>query len=251
MRSAFLAVAAMLALATPAAATPSFTVSQSAAGPLDRLPATVVSRLNVTGSEVAERFSVQTPTPVRVTGAARVVTTSVVGPGTAACGTRWERFHSARNRQGTFTPTLDIPARGQATLEAVDSLVRPPWPGEDELGVPFEIAVPGLQPFVIGAEGPSYQGPLGVQLRVATTGGRIVVTTTPVVNSGRIVLRAFRRNSPRSIWLGTLPVRNGIVSMVWRPRVAGSYEVYALFRSSSSSFGDDATECGTTLVARR
>lgn len=250
VRFAVAAVAAGLVLATPAAAAPTFTVDTTAAGPLDRLPATVVSRLNVVGTDVEERFQLNTRAPVVVSGDARVETFSAVGTGTIACGTRWERFHDARNRQGRFSHTIVVPPHGRATLTAVDSIVRPPWPGEEELGVPFTITPAGLPSFTTFAAGPAYAGPMGVQLRVNTTARRIVVTTTPVINSGRIVLRAFSRNASRSTWIATLPVRNGIVSTHWRPRRPGSYEIYALFRSSGSAFADDSTECGMTVVAR-
>lgn len=41
-----------------------------------------------------------------------------------------------------------------------------------------------------------------------------------------------------------------MVSTHWRPRLPGTYEVYALFRSGGSAFADDAVECGMTTIAR-
>ena len=250
IRFAAPAVLALLLAAAPAAATPSFSLQHEAAGPLDRLGAQVVSRLTVTGSDVEESFHLQSATPVRFFGDIRVVRETAVGPGARVCDSRWQRLHDARGAQGAFHYDLVVSAGRRATIEATDTLVRPPWPGEAQLGAVFEVTPAGGAPMLVATPGLRYQGPLGVRMRIAETGNRIVVTTVPVVNSGRIELRAFRSERGSSVRIASLAVRHGIVSKRWIPR-PGNYEVYALFRPTNSSFGADATECGMFLKVRR
>src|SRR5688572_4728799 len=157
IRFAAPAVLVLLLAAAPAAATPSFTLQHEAAGPLDRLPATVVSRLSVTGSDVDEGFHLRTAGPVRFSGDIRVVRETAVGPSVAQCVGRWQRFHSARQPRGAFDYDVVVPARGRATIEATDQIVRPPWPGEDELGAAFRITPAGAPTMTISAQGPAYQ----------------------------------------------------------------------------------------------
>ena len=249
MTSFRLGVLLALVLAAPASATPTFTLSHEAAGPLDRFPATVVSRLDIRGTDVEERFRLSATGRVAISGDARVVRSAILTPAFRRCPGRWQRFHSARQPREVLFDEIVLPPHGRATAVATDSIVRPPWQEEDALGAAFEITPAGGSPMTVATPGPFFSGPLGVQLRISETANRIVVATTPVVNSGRIVLRAYRSMTGRSVHVATLPVRGGIVSTRWTPR-PGTYELYALFRPSNSSFGADATECGTILRVR-
>src|SRR5687767_12406261 len=117
---AALGLTASLAAAAPAAAAPSFTLQHEAATPLDRLGASVVSRLGVTGSAVEERFHLSSAVPVTFSGDIRVERETSVGAGVASCGTRWERSHSSRPPRGRWDYDVVVPAGGRATVQGVD-----------------------------------------------------------------------------------------------------------------------------------
>jgi hypothetical protein len=256
-RLLFSAVAVLLVAAAPASATPGFSIEHRPTTPLTKLPARVQSTLTITGSGQEERFRVRTLRPVRFAGAIRVARETAVGPGVAQCPGKWQRFHRAHASSGRFDYDVVMAPTGTATVTGVDSLVRAPWTGEDELGLAFEI-VPHFEgapttlagaPMTITGEPLRYLGPLGVQIRLATTSQLIVATTTPIINNGRIVLRARRGSS--SVPVATLPVRDGIVSVRWRAPRNGRWEVYAQFRTGSrSNYADDASECGLIVTAR-
>ena len=236
---------------SPASATPSFSIEHRALTPLTQLPARVASRLTMTAGAQEERFRLRTGSPVSIGGDVRVVSSAVVPLGLAVCPGTWQRFHAPRANAGRFEYDLVLAAGGTAFADGTDTLVRAPWPGEDEMGLAFAIDPEPGRALTLSAEGPLYQGPLGVQIRLSTTAGRLVGMTTPVVNSGRAILRARRAGSSRSIPVATLPVRDGVFSVKWRAPRGGRWEVYAQYRSESpSNFSDDAMECGLPVVAR-
>lgn len=223
---------------------------------MTQLPARTATRLTITGTGQEERFRIQTARPVTIGGAMRLARADGVGSGVQACPGTWQRLHVARSGTGRFNYDVVLEPGGIAVVDGVDELTRAPWPGEAEMGLAFRILpeFPGgstlARPLTIGSDGPLYQGPLGVQIRLNTTAGRIVGMTTPVVNTGRVVLRARRAGSMRSIPVATRAVRDGIFSVNWRAPRAGRWEVYAQYRAGSSNYADDASECGLPLVAR-
>ena len=252
---------AVLAATTPASATaaPSFEIEHRALTPMTQLPARVATRLTITGTAQEERFRIQSARPLQIGGAIRVAGASVVGPAVAACPGTWQRFHAARLSTGTFNYDVVLAPGGTAVADGTDVLSRAPWRGEDEMGLAFRIlpeftGAPTTlsSSLTIASDAPLYQGPLGVQIRLSTASGRIVGMTTPVVNSGRVVLRARPAGSTRSIPVATLPVRDGAFTTRWRAPRGGRWEVYAQYRTASpSNYANDASECGLPVVALR
>ena len=245
--------------AAPATATPTFALDHEAASSLTSLPVRTVSRLTMGAGGQEERFRLRSQAPLTFSGDVRAGQASVVSPGVGACPGRWQRFHFARLELSTFTYDVTIPAGGTGVATGTDVLNNAPWPGEDELGLAFEAqpeftGAPSTltgDPLTVAAQGPRYLGPLGVQLRLATGGGRIFGTTTPVVDIGRVVLRALPAGSSRSIPVARLRLRDGAFSVRWKAPRPGRYEIYAQYRTTSpSNYANDASECGLRVVAR-
>jgi hypothetical protein len=262
MRRPLLSSLALLLLATPApaGAAPAFSIEDRALTPLTQLPARVATRLTITGSGQEERFHLQTPRPVVFSGAIRVVRAAAVPSGLRVCEGTWQRFHTPRPGTGRYSYYVVLEPGGTAFADGTDLLTGAPWIGEEEMGLGFRILPEFTDggtstltggPLTLTSDGPFYRGASGVEIRLRTTGGRIVGMTSPSVDSGRVILRARRAGASRSIPVATLPVRDGVFSTRWLAPRGGRWEVYAQYRTARPrSYADDASECGFQVVVR-
>ena len=245
------ASALVCALPAPALANPSFTLQQSAEGVPGNLPSKVTHQLSIAAGATSEIIRVQTLGKPAISGATideqKAVSASVV-----RCAGRWARPHLALEEPSSTSTTITVAAGATALVQTTRSFARPPW-ASDTLDATWTITPAQGMPFDLTSSAPEFRGALGVELGfgVARVSARVLAVTGTAgsgVDSGRVQLWGYAPGAKRATRLALARVRDGAWSIATlRLPKAGGWELYARYRTATTAYADDASECGTRV----
>ncbi|WP_157592286.1 hypothetical protein [Solirubrobacter soli] len=248
------AVTMLCALPAPALANPSFTLQVAAEGVPGNLPSKVTHQLSITAGATPEVVRIQTLGAPAVSGAT-VNEATAVSVSISRCPGRWMRMHDALGETVFSTTTITVAAGATALVQSARSFKAPPW-AADTLDATWSITPAQGTAFDLVSTAPAYQGALGVQLGfgVVRTSARVYAvsgTAASDVNSGRVQLWGYAPRTKRAKLLAVARVRGGAWSIpALQLRKAGRWELYARYRSTTKTYADDASECGTMVSVR-
>ena len=249
------AIALLCALPAPALANPSFTLQQSAEGVPGNLPSKVTHQLSIAAGATPETIRVQTLGQPAISGAT-IDEQTAVSASIVRCPGRWARPHLALEEPISTSTTITVAPGATALVQTTRSFTRPPW-ASDTLDATWAIAPAQGMPFDLTSAAPDYHGALGVELGfgvVRVSPGVLAVTGTAGsdVDSGRVQLWGYAPGAKRATRLAVARVRGGAWSIAaLRLPKAGSWELYARYRTATKAYADDASECGTRVRVTR